>query len=138
AIAGLGSLGALMLFGSLRISTTRIAATGSFLRNMVDGLSFIRRNEIFAALIAMTFFNSVFGLSYTLMEAVFARDVLHVGSEGFGFMEAVGGVGAISGVLVAAYFARRGRKGLQAIIGAVVFGVLLIGFSFSPWYAVSL
>jgi predicted MFS family arabinose efflux permease len=137
-LCGAGAFGALVLFGALRLQPRTIASRGSFLRNIVDGLRFVRESPVFSILIAMTFFNSVFGLSYVLMEAVFARDVLHVGSAGFGFMEAVGGIGAICGVLAAAYFARRGRKGLQAIIGAVAFGTLLVAFALSPWFGVSL
>jgi MFS family permease len=36
---------------------------GGLLRHMIDGLNFIRRNEIYYTFIGMTFFNSVFGMS---------------------------------------------------------------------------
>ena len=40
--------------------------------------------------------------------------------------------------LVVAYLAAFRLKGWQAIIGAFIFGVLLVGFAFSPWYRLSL
>jgi len=105
---------------------------------MLDGLNFIRRNEIFYTLIGMTFFNSVFGMSYIILMPIFARDILHVGSQGYGFLQAVTGGGALAGTLVVAYLAAFRLKGWQAIIGAFIFGVLLVGFAFSPWYRLSL
>jgi MFS family permease len=86
----------------------------------------------------MTFFNSVFGMSYVIMMPVFARDVLHVGSQGFGFLQSAGGAGALAGVLLAAYLSHFRGKGLQAIVGAVVFGVTLILFALSGWFTLSL
>ncbi len=136
--SGCGALGALAAFSVLRIDRPVIAAQGSFLNNILEGLRYIRQSPVISTLIVMTFFNSVFGMSYILMEAVFARDVLDVGSQGFGLMETAGALGALTGVLAAAHFSRQGKKGRQAIIGAIAFGSLLIGFAWSPWFAASL
>ena len=108
------------------------------LKDMTEGLSFIRQNEIYWVFIGMTFFNSVFGMSYVIMMPVFARNVLHVGSQGFGFLQSAGGGGALAGVLLAAYLSHFPGKGLQAINGAVVFGVALILFAMSSWFPLSL
>jgi MFS family permease len=108
------------------------------LKDMTEGLSFIRQNEIYWVFIGMTFFNSVFGMSYVIMMPVFARNVLHVGSQGFGFLQSAGGGGALAGVLLAAYLSHFPGKGLQAINGAVVFGVTLILFAMSSWFPLSL
>ena len=108
------------------------------LKDMTEGLSFIRQNEIYWVFIGMTFFNSVFGMSYVIMMPVFARNVLHVGSQGFGFLQSAGGGGALAGVLLAAYLSHYPGKGLQAINGAVVFGVALILFAMSSWFPLSL
>ena len=62
---------------------------------MGGGLQFVRRNELFAAFIGMVFFNSVFGMSYSTMMPVMARDVLRVGSQGFGFLQTAGAIGAL-------------------------------------------
>ena len=127
----------LLFFIKLDAPLTRPGEKG-MLTEIMEGLSFIRHNEIFYSLIALTFFNSVFGSSYTILMPVIARDVLKVGSTGYGFLQSTGGAGALCGTLIVAYFARSKKKGMQAIIGATTFGLLIIAFSTSTLYPVSL
>ena len=112
--------------------------SGGLLRHMMDGVDFIRKNEIYYTFIGMTFFNSVFGMSYLILMPVFARDVLNVGSQGFGFLQSAGGLGALCGVLAVACFSHSQRKASHALGGAVVFGILLILFALSQSYPLSL
>jgi len=69
---------------------------------------------------------------------VFARNVLDVGSKGFGFLQSAGGAGALIGVLLVAWFSHARGKGRQAIFGATAFGLLLIAFAFSVSFPLSL
>jgi len=133
------SISAVGLWLPIRIehSSTAPAAAG-LVQHMIDGLRFIRANEIYYTFIGMTFFNSVFGMSYLILMPVFARNVLDVGSQGFGFLQSTGGAGALCGVLAAAYFSHIRGKGLQAIGGAVTFGLLIMFFAFSKSYPLSL
>jgi MFS family permease len=108
------------------------------MQHMVEGLSFIRKSEIYYTFIAMTFFNSVFGMSYLILMPVFARNVLDVGSQGFGFLQSAGGAGALIGVLAVAWFSHSRGQGRQAIFGATAFGILLISFALSNSYPLSL
>jgi MFS family permease len=107
-------------------------------QHMAEGVNFIRKNEVFYTFIGMTFFNSVFGMSYLVLMPVFARNVLDVGSKGFGFLQSAGGAGALIGVLLVAWFSHAPGKGRQAIFGAIAFGVLLIAFAFSVFFPLSL
>jgi MFS family permease len=130
---------AIFLWFGIRLDSQRITASaGGLLQNMLEGLHFIRKNEIYYTFIGMTFFNSVFGMSYVILMPVFARDILSVGSEGFGFLQSAGGAGALCGVLLVAYFGQARGKGKQAISGALAFGALLIVFAYSNSYALSL
>ena len=130
---------AVVLWLGIRLDGQRTTASaGGLLQNMMEGLSFIRKNEIYYTFIAMTFFNSVFGMSYLILMPVFARDILSVGSEGFGFLQSAGGAGALCGAILAAYFGHARGKGKQAISGALAFGAMLIGFAFSHSYPLSL
>lgn len=133
------SISAVGLWVPIRIESraTALAAAG-LVQHMIDGLRFIRTNEIYYTFIGMTFFNSVFGMSYLILMPVFARDVLDVGSQGFGFLQSTGGAGALCGVLAAAYFSHIRGKGFQAIGGAVTFGLLIMIFAFSKSYPLSL
>lgn len=133
------SLSAICLWLGIRLEHRPTAASSAgLLQHMMDGLKFIRTNEIYYTFIGMTFFNSVFGMSYLILMPVFARNVLSVGSQGFGFLQSAGGAGALCGVLAVAYLSHLGGKGRQAIGGAIVFGFLLIIFAFSKSYLLSL
>ena len=81
---------------------------------------------------------SLVGFPYTVLMPVFANEVLHGGPNLLGMLMAASGVGAVSG---AAYLAaRRSVLGLGRDIPAMsaLFGVALIGFSFSRIVWVSL
>jgi MFS family permease len=105
---------------------------------MAEGLNFIRTNEIYYTFIGMIFFNSVFGMSYLILMPVFARNVLAVGSQGFGFLQSTGGAGALIGIILAAWNSHARSKGLHALGGASLFGILLISFALSGSYTLSL
>jgi MFS family permease len=139
-LCALASFAAVCLWLFIR-TEARVAAAGAtgLLQHILEGLNFIRKNEIFYTLIAMTFFNSVFGMSYLILMPVFARDILEVGSRGFGFLQSLGGAGAFAGKLAVAYFAHAQKKGVtQALIGATTFGILLVFFAASTSYPLSL
>ena len=139
-VASIGFLVFVMLLAFIRIE--KVAgpepASRGMLNDLFDGLRFIRRNELFYTLIAMTFLDSIFGMSYTVLLPVFARDILDVGSTGYGLLQTTSGVGALGGTLVVVWLSHSGRRGLQALIGAASFGLLIVAFAFSPWYPLSL
>lgn len=138
-VAAVGFLIAMALFAELRLEpTAHKAAREGLLRNILDGFAFIRRNSVVAALIGLTFFNSAFGMSYTVMMPVMARDVLHVGSQGFGFLQTAGAIGGLAGTFGVAILAGSRRKGVQMIVGATLFGALIVMFSASTSYVLSL
>ena len=123
------------LYWLLRVEMApRSGPPQSWMADVLEGVRFVRRDQIIYGLIGMTFVNSLFGMSYMVLLPVFARAVLHVGSEGYGFMQTVSGVGGMLGALVAAQLAGIGHKGLQALLGAVAFGLLLIVLAWCPWY----
>ena len=68
-ICAASALSAALLWFFIRIARQpAVAHPGGLLQHMKDGVSFIRDNEIYYTFIGMTFFNSVFGMSYvTLM-----------------------------------------------------------------------
>ena len=81
---------------------------------------------------------SLFGMPYTVLLPIFARDVLHGGAHTLGFLTGATGVGAL---VSAAYLAsRKSVLGLGRVIPIVtiVFGVSLIAFGLSHWLVVSM
>jgi MFS family permease len=130
---------AVSLWLAIRTVQPALAASGGgLLKNMMEGVNFICKNELYYTLMGMTFFNSVFGMSYLILMPVFARDILQVGSQGFGFLQTAGGAGALIGTLLVATFSDSRRLPVQAARGATVFGLLLLLFAFSRLYPLSL
>ncbi len=121
-----------MLF--LRIQPIPQGAPRNPARALWEGMTFIGKNSIFAFLIAMTFFNSFFGMAYVLLMPVFAVDVLEVGARGQGILLGVGGVGAL---LTTIWLGGRGgveRRGLAIVGGAIVFGLTIIAFGLTSQF----
>jgi MFS family permease len=133
------SIFAVFLWLGIRLApSAESPAAGGVLKYMAEGLNFIRSNQIYYTFIGMIFFNSVFGMSYLILMPVFARNVLHVGSQGFGFLQSAGGAGALLGVILVAWYSHSRTKGLQSVAGAGVFGLLLVAFALSGSYPLSL
>jgi predicted MFS family arabinose efflux permease len=137
-VASIGFILSMLMYTLIRVRRIEARPRGSFVQDMGAGLRFVRHNELFAAFIGMVFFNSVFGMSYATLMPVFARDILDVGSEGFGVLQTSIGAGAIVGSLTAARQARMGRRGLRALAGGVAFGALIVAFALSSSFPLSL
>jgi MFS family permease len=70
-------------------------------------------------------------MAYTTLVPVFAKDILHGGSQTYGFLMAASGMGAVIGAVYLA--SRRSVLGLGRIIAIAsgIFGIGLISFSLS-------
>ena len=109
----------------------------TMLKDLGEGLGFIRANFIFAFLIGMSFVNSFFGNAANQLMPIFARDVLNAGSYGMGALMSISGVGAILGVLSLGYAGGVDRKGYLLVGGAMAYGAGLIVFALSTAFALS-
>lgn len=113
-----------------------VGAHGTLRSGIGEGFKYVRSEPTIGAILLLTLVPMVFGLPYQTLVPVFARDVLDVGSVGYGLLSAAGGVGALIGAIGMAYFGRVTGQGL--VLGAFAFGVGLVGFASSPWFALSL
>ena len=96
---------------------------------IMGGVRYVFGHPVFLATIGLSFFTSVFGSSYVVLLPIFADDLLNVGAEGFGFMEAMAGIGSLAGTW---WVIRRGlgeRPGVLMLVSAAVFGVLIAAFA---------
>jgi MFS family permease len=104
---------------------------------MVEGLRYVRQNRLVLGAISLDLFAVLLG-GATAMLPVFARDVLHAGSEGLGHLRAAPAIGA---TLTAAFFSIRPLKtnvGLKMLGAVAVFGTATIVFGFSRSMPLSL
>jgi len=129
-----GSIAVLFL---LRGVTRPATQPGSRLALIREGLAYVWRQKIVFGAISLDLFAVLLGGATALLP-VFARDVLHVGPEGFGALRAAPAVGATAVALALAVKPIRQRAGLMMFGGVAVFGVATIVFALSKIMIVSL
>jgi MFS family permease len=106
-------------------------------RQMVDGLSYVRRNRLVLGAISLDLFAVLLG-GATAMLPVYARDILHAGPEGLGHLRAAPALGA---TLTALWFSFRPLKrnvGVKMLAAVGLFGAATIAFGLSRSMALSL
>ena len=128
------SCAALLLYSRLRLAGTAAPAhAGGALIQLVEGLSFVAHNFVFAALIALALFNATFGLSYVTLLPIFADWYFQAGPKGFGMLNASHGLGALAGTLTVATLGHAiPRPGIVLLCGATGMGLGLVAFATSP------
>ncbi len=89
-----------------------------------EGLRYVRRTPELGVPLAMMALVGALAYEFQVTLPVMARQGLHVGAAGFGFMTAAMGVGAVVGGL---FVAAKGRMGLPTLVlAASAFGVVLL------------
>ena len=105
---------------------------------MKEGIQFVRGKAAMVSLIVIAFLMTMLGFPMIVFLPVFARDVFHLGPDGFRNMLVVSGAGSIVGALLVATFHQRRRRGQVAVMGLVLLGLLVFAFSRSHILALSL
>ena len=138
-IAAVASYLALALYSRVRLPGDPPVGDGQHaLRQFADGLGFVLNNFVFASLIGLALFNSLFGMSYVTLLPVFADSYFGAGSTGYGLLNAAHGAGALIGTLTVATIAHRLlRRGRIVLIMAALVGTELMIVALAPgmWLA---
>jgi MFS family permease len=107
------------------------------LESVREGLSYIMKTPSVLLIIAVIGAVSLFGINFNVVLPLFATDVLHAGSVGFGLISSALGFGA----LVSALWLAWGNKipNIHSmLLGAIVFCVLEAAFALSHLYILSI
>ncbi len=104
------------------------------LTRLREGLTYVWRHRLTLNLLLVVAIVSGFGLQYSVLVPVFARNILHGGPQGYGFLLAAQGVGAVLGAIVLA--ARKSsyevhRQNLVAGLFGIALAILAFGASSS-------
>jgi MFS family permease len=129
ATVGLYLLAVLALL-SLRSKTEPAIQPGSRLAQVREGLAYVWRNKVVFGAISLDLAAVILGGATALLPA-FARDVLHVGAQGFGVLRAAPALGASAVAVVLATRPIRSKAGLRMLAGVAVFGAATIVFGVS-------
>ena len=113
------------------------AAASRPLRAVIEGLAYVRDNKIVLGAISLDLFAVLLG-GATAMLPVYARDILHVGSEGLGALRAAPAVGAALTALWLARHPMKRRVGVKMFLCVGLFGLATMVFGESRWMWLSL
>ena len=109
----------------------------SFLGSIVAGWQYMLQHPTIRTVMLLSLLAQFFGMSFTTLLPVFARDVLDVGAAGQGLLLTGQGVGALGSALLLASFGDKLPKGKLMVAGMTLYGLLELAFSQSPWLVVS-
>ena len=123
----------------LRTMPVRMPATTTqrSARDVFAGFRFVRANPLFLAAITLDLFAVLFGGAVALLP-IFAKDILHVGPAGLGWLRAAPGLGAMTMALITTRLKPWPRPGVTLLWVVAGFGVAMIGFGLSRSFALSM
>lgn len=122
--------------GMIRLNTRPVVQPGSRWALMKEGLAYVWGNKIVFGAISLDMVAVLLGGATALLP-VFARDVLHVGPEGFGVLRAGPAIGASAVAIYLAVNPIRKHAGTFMFCGVAVFGVMTIVFGLSKFLPLS-
>jgi predicted MFS family arabinose efflux permease len=108
-------------------------------QEIAEGLRYAMRTPVIRLVLGLLFCVSITVFNFTVYVPLLARHVLGLGAEGFGFLMAALGVGAVSGALTVGF--RRAPASMSALIGAAALaltGLLALSLARYLWLAVPL
>ncbi|MEE2916934.1 MFS transporter [Sphingomonas ginsenosidimutans] len=107
------------------------------LQRILDGFSYVRRNRLVLAAITLDLF-AVLLAGATALLPIYARDILHVGASGLGFLAAGMGIGAATTAIFFSFRPMTSNVGVKMLVSVVVFGLAILTFGLSTSFWVSL
>jgi len=110
----------------------------SFGQSIIEGWKFSWRKVEVRSGILVVIIAALFMIPFSTLLPVFARDLLHVGARGQGLLLTSMGIGALCSSLIIASIGDRMPRGLLMVGGVALYGVLVVIFSASPWFPLSM
>jgi hypothetical protein len=107
------------------------------LRTLAAGVRFVRDTKIILATITLDLFAVLLGGATALLP-MFAKDILHVGAAGFGWLRAAPPIGAVAMSFVIAHRKPMSQAGKALLMAVIGFGAATITFGLSQSFWLSL
>jgi MFS family permease len=101
------------------------------------GFHFIWRSKVVLAAILLDTFGVLFGGATALMP-VYAKDILHVGPKGLGWLLAAPSLGAVTTAFIQAHRGPLKQPGQTLLLAVAGFGIVTMLFGVSTWFWFSL
>jgi len=112
---------------------------GPMFEELKLGFRYVLQTRVILMLLVTNFLMVFFSLTYFMLLPGFVKEVLDAGPDRLGLLISISGVGSLAGSLYIASIANRNRARIL-LIGALLMGIALLGFSVSTdyWLSVAL
>ena len=101
-----------------------------------EGIRFVLHTKEILGALSLDLFAVLFG-GAVAMVPVFARDIIKIGPQGFGFLNAASDIGSICIVIVLALFPMQKQQGKKLLFAVAGFGICIITFAVSKVFWLS-
>ena len=119
-------------------SGTAGQASWNILRNLIEGVRYVGSEATLLAVVLITVFMNLLLFPYQQLIPVVAAEVLYVGPTLMGLLLAFEGLGALTGSIGIASWSNLTHHGRVYLFGSLAGLTMLLVFSFSQWYGLSL
>jgi len=104
--------------------------------SIIDGIRFVLSTKEILGALSLDLFAVLFGGAVALIP-VFARDILKIGPQGFGFLNAASDMGSIFIVIILTLFPMHRQQGKKLLFAVAGFGICIITFALSKVFWLS-
>src|SRR5437763_1228627 len=110
---------------------TQIASGGGAIAQALEGFRYVWGHRRVLTILSLFTVVGIFGWSYSVLLPAFARDILHLGANGYGLLMAGSGVGALVAALTVASAGHMLPTRTMALGGVWIFSATLALFAYT-------
>jgi predicted MFS family arabinose efflux permease len=121
----------------LRPTTVALPERVPLWQGVREGFTYVQRDPVILRLVLLNAIPSVLIYPYVGLLPIFAADVLHTGSTGYGLLLTAVGFGSIPGGLIVAGMSNTANKGRVMGVAAVLYMGMVAAFAASEFYGLS-
>ncbi|MDQ6654590.1 MAG: MFS transporter, partial [Verrucomicrobiota bacterium] len=118
---------------AVRLDDEEAAQAGAW-----SGLVYVLKHRRVRTILGLLGVVGIFGWSYAVLLPAFARDVFHLGADGYGILMSASGIGALAGALTVATAGHVFPQRNVALGGVWLFSGALLGFALTRNFHVAL
>jgi MFS family permease len=113
------------------------ASLATRFERVAEGVRFVRSRPVVLGAISLDLFAVLLGGATALLP-VYARDILHVGTMGLGFLRSAPAAGAFATAATLTRYQIKNHVGTKMFAAVAVFGIATLVFGLSTWFPLSL
>jgi MFS family permease len=115
----------------------KITSESSALRNVIDGIKYLKTQKLIMMIMVITACSSTFGLSMVTLFPAWAVNILHGDAATNGLLQTARGIGAVLCSLIIASASKHMERGKVLSIGMISLPILMLLFSFNRTFLIS-